>query len=135
MQERMILKLWIMETGIQRQVKEGTQGEQELMKVDYEDPASRARSLFWKLRKTTERKRIRRRYQRKQESITSKMTGSHGISGCMKGRQAIRDGWRSFDHTTDTTGWKGNYFELKQYFSSCRGETIRQNADLMVGMC
>ena len=131
--ERMIAKALDHGTGIQRRVKEYSR-EQELMKVDYEIRPPVRRSLFWKLRKTYGEEEIQKLYRRAGEYYEQNDRIPMAFQLYEKAGDQERLKEFLIDHSRRNPA-EGNYFELKQYYFQLQEETIRQNADLMVGMC
>ena len=131
--ERMIAKALDHGTGIQRRVKEYSR-EQELMKVDYEIRPPVRRSLFWKLRKTYGEEEIQKLCRRAGEYYEQNDRIPMAFQLYEKAGDQERLKEFLIDHSRRNPA-EGNYFELKQYYFQLQEETIRQNADLMVGMC
>ena len=108
--------------------------EQELMKVDYEIRPPVRRSLFWKLRKTYGEEEIQKLYRRAGEYYEQNDRIPMAFQLYEKAGDQERLKEFLIDHSRRNPA-AGNYFELKQYYFQLQEETIRQNADLMVGMC
>lgn len=131
--ERMIAKALDQGTGIQRRVKEYSR-ERELMQVDYGIRLPVRRSLFRKMQKTYGAEKIRELYR----SAGAYYEHTDQIPLAFQLYEKAGDQERLTEllisHSKRNPA-AGNYFELKRYYFQLPEETIRQNADLMVGMC